>query len=130
MQWWLTIASIRLAVVCMATWFTMRIYWRPTNDTKSYELPAENGSTGQFWAWFDWTWIAGSLFSLIHMIAVFTYVHQWSHQLAVDDTARQTEAFLGVAVGIGVYFNYAFVAIWLIDACWLVLFSQSYWRRC
>ena len=66
------------------------------------------------WAW--WAFAAGLLLTIVHTILAFDIVHRWVHDDAVRSTARQTEAVFGVAVGWGVYVNYAFMAAWFADA--------------
>ncbi|HYH64891.1 MAG TPA: hypothetical protein VD866_09380, partial [Urbifossiella sp.] len=57
-------------------------------------------------------------------VAVAMHVgHGWSHADAVRHTAEVS------GVGAGVWVNYAFVAVWLADAAWLVLGRESYRRR-
>lgn len=63
-----------------------------------------------------WT-IGFALFSA-HVIAAFHFHHHWSHQAAVDETARQTEELMGFRFGLGVYFNYLFMIIWGADVAW------------
>jgi len=67
-------------------------------------------------------WTLGAVLLLIHSIAAFGVFYQWSQQIALAETARQTRAFTGVESGSGLYLNYAFVAIWLVHAAWA-------WRR-
>lgn len=57
------------------------------------------------------------------------FVHEWSHERALEDTAQQTDELLGIRVGFGVYFNYLFVSLWLADAFWLLVFPASYFAR-
>lgn len=61
---------------------------------------------------------AGLVLGIIHMVVSFDVVHAWSHDDAVLNTALQTEAVYGVAVGSGIYVNYVFFAAWLADAIW------------
>src|SRR5688500_18862403 len=88
--------------------------------------------------WLGW-WLAGvarpsprlwsaagrGLYSLacglfvLHVACAFGFYHHWSHQAAFDDTARQTEELLGVALGEGIYFSYVFLGVWVVDAIWL-----------
>lgn len=68
------------------------------------------------WAW--WTFTLGLALALVHTVLAFDLVHRWTHADAVEATARQTEAVFGVAVGWGVYVNYAFFAVWMADAAW------------
>ena len=63
----------------------------------------------------DLLWALGALLAAVHLLAAFHFVHHWSHALAVIETARRTQAQIGFAVGAGVWFNYAFVAIWGLD---------------
>jgi hypothetical protein len=65
-----------------------------------------------------WAWpvsCAGLLACVVHILVAMTYRHGWSHQAAVLDTARQTAEVFGVAWGGGVYVNYLFVGLWLVD---------------
>jgi hypothetical protein len=63
-------------------------------------------------------WTAGCALLWAHIAAAFHFYHQWSHTLAFEDTARQTQELLGFAVGEGVYVNYVFAAVWTIDAAY------------
>lgn len=66
------------------------------------------------WAW--WTFVAGALLCAIHIGVAMKTAHRWSHAAAIDATARQTMAVYGVNWGGGVFLNYAFVAVWLLEA--------------
>jgi hypothetical protein len=75
---------------------------------------ATTGTRAPAWAW--WTFSAGLVLTIVHTLIAFAVVHNWVHGDAVRGTARQTEAVFGVAVGWGVYVNYAFMAVWFADA--------------
>lgn len=60
-------------------------------------------------------WTCGFCFFLVHVLASYHYVHHWSHTEAYAATAKQTLELLGVEVGVGVYFNYLFIAAWALD---------------
>jgi len=60
-------------------------------------------------------WILGCLFFLAHVLAAFHFYHGWSHAAAAHDTQRQTFERLGVSFSAGIYFNYLFALVWLID---------------
>jgi hypothetical protein len=65
-----------------------------------------------------WAWplsLAGALLCVVHIVIAFGHRHHWSHDAAVEATARQTAAVYGLAWGGGVYVNYVFVAVWLAD---------------
>ena len=75
-------------------------------------------------AWVGWPWYAsatGLAFAIVHTVLSFAVVHGWSHADAVRNTAIQTDAVFGVPFGAGVYVNYVFFAVWLLDLAW--------WRR-
>jgi hypothetical protein len=67
-------------------------------------------------------WTAGAGLLVVHTLAVFHYIHGWSQNAALEHTARQTAALTGLDWGGGLYVNYAFVALWVIDAF-------VWWRR-
>ena len=68
------------------------------------------------WVW--WAFALGLFMALVHTAVAFDRVHNWVHADAVRNTAQQTEAMFGTAVGWGVYVNYLFFAVWLADAWW------------
>jgi hypothetical protein len=56
-------------------------------------------------------------------------VHAWSHRAALIDTARQTAAMTGIDWGGGLWVNYAFLLIWIVDAAWWWAAPAGYRRR-
>jgi hypothetical protein len=64
------------------------------------------------------TWTAACLFYLLHMITAFAFFHNFSHTEAYEATARQTRQLMGVNYGGGLYWNYAFTAVWIADVLW------------
>ena len=74
-------------------------------------------------------WTAGVVLLGAHTLAAFHFVHGWSHQAAADETARQTAELTGVRWGGGVFVNYAFLAVWAVDAVWWWLSPAAYRRR-
>ena len=106
--------TIRASMICMVT----VLFWLSRNSKETH------GS-----AVLRFTWLLGSLFALAHLMAAMGFYHHWSHANAVAHTAEQTNALLGVAVGGGVYFNYLFVVVWLVDAVWWISFPAKYRSR-
>jgi hypothetical protein len=74
-------------------------------------------------------WTAGLLLSAVHIAAAFAFHHNWSHENAWEDTARQTAELFGFYWGGGLYFNYLFAVVWTIDVGWLWLDRDSYLSR-
>ncbi len=72
--------------------------------------------------WSRWIWTLGCAALWLHIAAAFHFIHDWSHADALRQTAEQTEKLTGWAFGDGVYFNYAFAMLWLMD----VVF---WWRK-
>lgn len=67
-------------------------------------------------------WTLGCLLYLAHVACAFHFYHAWSQTAAYQRTAEQTALVTGWNWGGGLYFNYAFTAVWLADAIW-------WWRR-
>ena len=60
-------------------------------------------------------WSAGCVMYLIHVALAFDAFHDWSHDAAVEFTAVETERMVGIRRGEGVWVNYVFSLIWIID---------------
>jgi hypothetical protein len=74
-------------------------------------------------------WTTGCLLYLAHVYAAFEYFHGWSHPAAYAETARQTAELLGVEWGGGLFFNYAFTAVWAVDVIWWWCDPEHYEKR-
>ena len=61
-------------------------------------------------------WSIGCLLYLAHVVAAFQWHYDWSHGVAYDATAAQTEALAGVAWGGGIVVNYLFTLAWIVEA--------------
>lgn len=65
-----------------------------------------------------WLWTVGAGFYVIHSVAAFARFYEWSHAVAMGETARQTLEATGFESGAGLWLNYAFGIIWLLDAAY------------
>ena len=74
-------------------------------------------------------WSAGAVLASVHAVAAFAVFYGWSHDVAVAATARQTAALTGLPWGGGVFFNYAFLAVWIGDAIWWWRAPRGYAAR-
>jgi hypothetical protein len=74
-------------------------------------------------------WTAGYVAYLIHLTCAFGFYHHWSHAAAYAHTARRTAELLGFVWGGGIYFNYIFTAVWLVDVAWWWVNPSSYGSR-
>jgi len=72
---------------------------------------------------------AGGLCLLAHSALAFHLRHDWSHDAALRDTARQTEALTGLAFGGGLLVNYLFLALWIVELAWWWKAPTTYRRR-
>ena len=61
-------------------------------------------------------WSIGCFAYIIHVVAAFSIAHHWSHSEAWEFTAIETQRMIGVRNGDGVWVNYVFTVIWLLDA--------------
>ena len=107
--------TIRGALLCMVLYFAVRLL---NLNRKNTHLELAKS-----------LWLLGSLLSLLHAIATMAFYHQFQHVAAYQDTAHQTEQAIGVAIGFGIWLNYIFVVVWLIDALWMSGFAKSYFAR-
>ena len=62
-----------------------------------------------------WAYANGALLLVVHIAIAMAVAHNWSHQSAIDATARQAYAVYGLNWGGGVYANYAFAVVWLFE---------------
>jgi hypothetical protein len=69
------------------------------------------------------------MLSLAHAAVAFDAHYGWSHDAAYAGTARQLDHAIGLRWGGGLYMNYAFYAIWAIDAAWWWTSAASYRAR-
>jgi hypothetical protein len=51
-----------------------------------------------------------------HFVCAFHFHHHWSHDAAYAETARRTANYFGWNWGGGLYFNYAFLLLWVIQS--------------
>jgi hypothetical protein len=60
-------------------------------------------------------WSTACLLLIVHVLSAFHFEHGWSHAAALRHTAEQTAGVTGIDWGGGLYFNYAFLILWLAD---------------
>jgi hypothetical protein len=81
------------------------------------------------WRWSRCAWSLGCLANLSHVLLAFHLLHNWDHSAVYAAIARQTYEQVGWEWGGGVYINYAFCGLWLLDAaCWWIA-PVRYQRR-
>ena len=61
-------------------------------------------------------WLVGALLSLGHSLGSLATFHHGSQFMAMEATAQQTQELLGIRFGAGLFVNYAFDLVWLVDA--------------
>ena len=86
------------------------------------------------WAAAEWLhsrvlWTAGAALAVAHSTAAFAVFHGWSHDRAMTSTAQLTAAVTGLEWGGGLFFNYAFLIIWVADAAWWWVSPRTYDER-
>ena len=74
-------------------------------------------------------WSLGLIAFLAHFVCAFHFEYKWSHDQALAATAQQTAEVTGTDTGIGLYFNYAFMLVWLVDCVWWHLAKPSHETR-
>jgi len=103
------VSTIWLARLSLAAWLAAVLNWRRS------------------WARSAWTF--GLVVYLLHVCGAFAYFYQWSHAVALRETARQTRELFGVEAGAGLYLNYLFTVVWTLDVAWWWRDEQGYRRR-
>lgn len=88
---------------------------------------SRHGNAEQIFRQWRAVWSAACLLLLVHVLAAFHFEHGWSHLAALQHTAEQTARVTGINWGGGLYFNYAFLALWLFDLAFL--WKASTYRR-
>ena len=74
-------------------------------------------------------WSCACLLYLAHVASAFQFWHSWSHAAAYAHTATQVAAVVGLNWGGGIYANYAFTALWLVEVAWWWAAPVSYEMR-
>ncbi|MEM1250747.1 MAG: hypothetical protein AAGK22_30575 [Acidobacteriota bacterium] len=72
--------------------------------------------------------LGGAVFA-VHVVLAFIVHYELSHEVALGEVAEQTEALTGVASGAGLYLNYLFAGLWLVEAIWWSFAAASYCSR-
>lgn len=116
---WLTVWTIRISLALFSVTFAV-------------DLLKRERRSGEWLRKLAWT--AGFIFFLFHVACAFHFYHRWSHQAALEDTARQTKELMGWAFGEGIYFSYLFLLVWGADVafCWFApqaYTTQPTWLR-
>ncbi|HXV76996.1 MAG TPA: hypothetical protein VD788_11835, partial [Candidatus Polarisedimenticolaceae bacterium] len=89
--------------------------------------PVVSTARGKRVARFVWT--AGCVAFAAHVVASFGAFYEWSHLVALDETRRRSAAVTGIDSGLGLYLNYLFGLLWMLDAAWWWSDDEAYGRR-
>jgi hypothetical protein len=83
-------------------------------------LALRANANGTRWklAWARGVWTAGCVLFLFHVAGAFQFYHHWSHTAAHAATAQRTAELTGFEWGGGLYANYAFTLLWMVDVIW------------
>ncbi|MCA9188036.1 MAG: hypothetical protein KDA99_20550 [Planctomycetales bacterium] len=110
---WTMKGSIRVSLLLYAASLLMMLESR----TADWVAKSQRGR------WMRLSWSMGLIAFLAHVAATFHYVHEWSHEDAVERT-RQVSGF-----GEGIYFSYLFTFLWMVDVVWWNFAAESYADR-
>ncbi|MEM9557300.1 MAG: hypothetical protein AAGC60_23780 [Acidobacteriota bacterium] len=55
---------------------------------------------------------------MVHVVAAFHVFYEWSHSVALAETARQTAELTGARSGAGLWLNYLYLLVWALDVAW------------
>ena len=79
--------------------------------------------------WVRLAWTTGCAALVAHLICAFNFYHGWSQESAYLETARQTDAVVGINWGGGLFINYAVASLWIADVAWWWFAGVSAYRR-
>lgn len=112
----LTRWTIRLALICYVSVLAGNLF---TTDHRRWDSLLRG------------LWTAGCVIFLVHVACAFHFFYDWSFAIAWRETARRTEEVVGFAWGPGVWFNYLFTLMWVVDVLWwwrgLAAYRQRPW---
>lgn len=74
-----------------------------------------------------WTIACASL--VAHFISAYQFYHDWSHESAYRETARQTAEVFRLNWGGGLFINYALLVAWIVDIGWWWRSGLDSYRR-
>jgi hypothetical protein len=69
----------------------------------------------------QWFFGISAVVFLAHVILAFHVFYGWSQTTALADVRRQTMEVTGFRWSIGLWINYAFAALWIVEALWLAI---------
>jgi hypothetical protein len=72
---------------------------------------------------------AGAILMAVHIVLAMAVRHEWSHALAVEQTARQTNDMFGLNWGGGLYVNYVFAIVWMAELFVWRQWPEGYAKR-
>ncbi|MEO0415072.1 MAG: hypothetical protein AAF226_08990 [Verrucomicrobiota bacterium] len=82
------------------------------------------------WAAARMFWTVGAMALFIHAGLAYGVFYQWDHQIALSETAKQTERLMGVSFSAGLYANFLLIIVWVADcALWWGATAGSYAKR-
>jgi hypothetical protein len=94
------------------------VFWTIATATLAWAFGDASRLLGRHLSLARVVWTIGAILFVIHSSAAFALIYDASQAKALAETARQTEALIGVASGAGLYINYLFLAVWLADCVW------------
>jgi hypothetical protein len=92
-------------------WLSL-LSWAASEWTRTRGRPSAGGGRARLLFTVGGFWLA------VHSVLAFHIRHHWSHEHALADTARRTEAVTGLATGAGLFVNYLMILLWLAEIAW------------
>jgi hypothetical protein len=80
----------------------------------------------------DWRWHAyatGAVLCMAHILLAMGVHHHWSHEAAVAETAARSAQVYGLGWRGGIYVNYAFILLWVVELIWWRIRPYAFARR-
>lgn len=119
----LTVWTIRIALLFFFLGWALGIRSRvaANSGAKTSDL-AKYRSAG-------FLWVIGTVVYLIHVAAAFSEHHNWMHTEAFRHTGEVTKQYFGFEFGYGIFANYLFTLVCLVEATWWCGWPKSHLNR-
>ena len=103
-------ADLAIAAYGLAMWFAL------SPQANRYTLPT-TVSHGPFFLSNTFYSVSVALM-FVHVLLAYAISHHWSHQAAMEHAAVETEQTLGFEFAPGLYVNFVFLAVFIVDSVW------------
>ncbi len=112
--------ALKTMIVFVAAWMALFMYGWAVVRLAVETLPSPRPQL---------LWTIGCVFYIVHVVSAFDVFFQWSHTKAYEETALRSMAVTGYRAGWGIWLNYLFGVVWLVDTVWWYFAGDERYRK-